>query len=547
MSDNNVNNIHSDDYVDIKPLYESGYGNSRVFTARSNGRKVIIKALKEQYANDPRCRAKLHEEYDITSLLDHKFIRKAIDFTSIEGLGDCIVFEYIEGKSLAEHVRVGTLSEKQVKTVLVDVCDALSYMHRNQVVHCNLKPENIMFGEYGSVFVMDWGIARRIGEQQEQLDGTPRYMPPEVFEHYRREIGGDIYALGMILALLWAFREQIRYNPYSYNTIFYMGFALFALSVMITHIVLALRMAASPESFSGNEFLQSLLGSAKMYMLVSAPFLLAFSIALCISNISLIRHEGKRMVNLLGILLSFLLVVGQAFLFRFDFYVSGSEREVMIHDLFANLFAAVYLYFECMLLGVIVADAIAACHEPEKDKDFLIILGCGLKKDGTPTPLLKGRIDRALAFYERQKAETGKELIFVTSGGRGPDEVISESESMKRYLMEQGIPEERIIQEDRSTDTMENMKFSKEKIWALDPKAKVAFSTTNYHVFRSGLFARRVKMRAVGMGAETKWYFWPNAAVREFAGLLTRHRGKQALILGSMIASYVVLTLLAYR
>ena len=118
---------------------------------------------------------------------------------------------------------------------------------------------------------------------------------------------------------------------------------------------------------------------------------------------------------------------------------------------------------------------------------------------------------------------------------------------MKRYLMERGVPEEKIIQEDRSADTMENMKFSKEKIWALDPNAKVAFSTTNYHVFRSGLFARRVKMRAVGMGAETKWYFWPNAAVREFAGLLTRHRGKQALILGSMIASYIILTLLAYR
>ncbi len=356
-----------------------------------------------------------------------------------------------------------------------------------------------------------------------------------------------VYALGMILALLWAFREQIRYNPYSYNTIFYMGFALFSLSVMITYIVLAIRMAAYPEDYSGNMFLHTLLGSAKTYMYVTSPFLLAFSAALCISNISLIRHEGRRGVNLLGILLSFLLIAGQVFLYRFDYAVSGSQREVMVHDLFANLFAAVYLYFECMLIGVIVADAIAARHEPEKNKDFLIILGCGLRKDGTPTPLLQGRIDRALTFYERQKAETGKELVFVTSGGRGPDEVISESESMKRYLMERGVPEEKIIQEDRSADTMENMKFSKEKIWALDPNAKVAFSTTNYHVFRSGLFARRVKMRAVGMGAETRWYFWPNAAVREFAGLLTRHRGKQALILGSMIASYIILTLLAYR
>jgi uncharacterized SAM-binding protein YcdF (DUF218 family) len=356
-----------------------------------------------------------------------------------------------------------------------------------------------------------------------------------------------VYAFGMILALLWAFREQIRYNPYSYNTIFYFGFALFALSVMITQIILSVRILQNPELSTGNEFLHALLGSAKTYMLISAPFLLVFSAALCVSNLALIRHEGRSMVNVLGIGLSVLLLAGAAGLFWFDYAVSGSQTEVMIHDLFANLFAAVYLYFECMLIGTIVADAIAAGYEPEKNKDFLIVLGCGLMPDGTPTPLLRGRLDRALVFYARQKAETGKELTFITSGGQGPDEAVSESEAMKRYLLEHGVPPERIVEEDRSTDTFENMQYSKAKIWELDPNGKIAFSTTNYHVFRSGLFARRVKMRAVGMGAKTKWYFWPNAAVREFAGLLTKHRVKQALILGSMVVIYVVLTLLAYR
>ena len=74
----------------------------------------------------------------------------------------------------------------------------------------------------------------------------------------------------------------------------------------------------------------------------------------------------------------------------------------------------------------------------------------------------------------------------------------------------------------------------------------VAFATTNYHVFRSGLMARRVKMRAVGMGAKTKWYFWPNAAVREFVGILTDHRLKQALILGGLVLFYAVSTILLY-
>ena len=356
-----------------------------------------------------------------------------------------------------------------------------------------------------------------------------------------------LYYLAVILRLIAAFFGQLRYNPYSYNTIIYSGFALFLLSVFITHTTLAVNMIRYPDIYTEFQIIHLVLNSAKNYMLLSSPFLLIFSTALCVSNISLIRHEGRRFVNVLGIILSFLLIGGVLFIFLFDYAVSGSEWEVMIHDLAVNLFAAVYLYFECMLLGAIIAHAIAARCEPEPNRDFIIVLGCGIRKDGTPTPLLRGRIDRALAFAEKQKAQTGKEPIFITSGGQGPDEVISESACMKRYMMERGVPEDRIVEEDRSTDTAENMRFSKEKIQAIDPDGRITFSTTNYHVFRSGLYARRVKMRAIGMGAKTKWYFWPNAAVREFVGLLTEHRLKQGLILAFLIVFYIVMTLVAYQ
>ena len=172
------------------------------------------------------------------------------------------------------------------------------------------------------------------------------------------------------------------------------------------------------------------------------------------------------------------------------------------HELIGNLFASVYLYFECMLIGAMIAKAIAARYEPDPDKDFLIILGCGMRKDGTPSPILRGRIDKALDFRRRQLAQTGKDLVFVTSGGQGPDEVVSESACMKQYLMQQGIPEEQIIGEDRSTSTFENMKYSKEKIWAENPDGK---------------------------------------------GLLTEHRGNQALIFCGMLVIYIVLTLVVYR
>lgn len=356
------------------------------------------------------------------------------------------------------------------------------------------------------------------------------------------------YLAVVIVFLLWALVGQLQYNPYSYNTIYYTGFALFLLSVLIAQIAAGFQvrqLQLTDEQALRNMFFD-LLNSAKTYMLLSAPFLTLFSVGLCLSNLSLIRHEGKRPVNLLGILLSVLMLGGILFLFFSDRYATGSMLEVMRHDILVNLFAALYLYYECMLIGTVIANMIVVRHEPEKDQDFLIVLGCGLRLDGTPTPLLAGRINRALAFYRAQIEETGRVPTIITSGGQGLNEIISESASMKAYLMERGVPEEHILEEDRSASTYENMQFSGEIIRRQNPNARVVFSTTNYHVFRSGLMARRVKLQAEGIGAKTRWYFWPNAAVREFVGLLTEHRLKQGLILGGTILIYCIGTVLLY-
>ncbi|MBO6061537.1 MAG: hypothetical protein J6P98_05430 [Clostridia bacterium] len=191
----------------------------------------------------------------------------------------------------------------------------------------------------------------------------------------------DAFIVYALVRLAVAFAGQLRYNPYSYTTIYYMGFALFLVSVLATHIRLTVRIISDPSLYGENDIMMLgvLLNSAKNYMLYSAPFVLIFSAALFVSNISLIRHERFRFVNVLGIVLAFLLVAGEAFLFTYDMYFAGSRVEVMLHDLFVNLFAAVYLYFECMVIGAIIANIIVVRYEPDKDKDCMIILGCGLK------------------------------------------------------------------------------------------------------------------------------------------------------------------------
>ncbi|MBQ9889866.1 MAG: YdcF family protein [Firmicutes bacterium] len=356
-----------------------------------------------------------------------------------------------------------------------------------------------------------------------------------------------VYFLVVIVMLVRAFFLQLRYNPYSYNTIYYSGFSLLLLVLAVRHGSLAVRYLGEYSMSGMSSMMFFLQEFALFFILITAPLILAFSAALFISNVSLIRHEGKRLVNILGIILAFLLVGGIVFVAVIS-DSSGSELEVMIHDIITGTVSIIYLYFECMIIGVIIASAIVVHYEPEKDKDYIIILGCGIRKDGTPTPLLKGRVDRALKFRAQQLEETGKDLCFVVSGGQGPNEVISEAECMKNYLRSQGIPEDQIILEDKSSTTAENMSFSRDKIAeAGGLEGKIAYSTTNYHVFRGGLKARRVKMRAVGMGAKTKWYFWPNAAVREFVGLLTEHKLKQGLILGGMIALHIIFTITAFK
>ena len=196
--------INSKDYQDIRLLTASRFGASRVFTAKSGAKKVIIKALKEELINNPKCKANLRKEYEITTQLDHKYIRKALDLVTIQGLGECIIFEYIEGKSLAEHVRVGTLSEKQVKNILAEICDALFYMHRNQVVHCDLKPENIIIteGDYKAK-IIDIGLPEtEYKTNKELLIKEMEFIAPELIKGEDCDARSDIYSMGKIMEFI---------------------------------------------------------------------------------------------------------------------------------------------------------------------------------------------------------------------------------------------------------------------------------------------------------------------------------------------------------
>lgn len=259
------------------------------------------------------------------------------------------------------------------------------------------------------------------------------------------------------------------------------------------------------------------------------PLMLVFVLSLTVSNLVLIKKEGFRPSNMLGIIASFSMLFGIAAIAFIYFQNQKMKSDIL--NIIYSVISPLYVLFLILLTSSIIYGIYASKYTPAYDKDYIIILGCKIRDDGTLYPLIKGRVDRAVEFYRSQLEKTGKAACFVPSGGQGSDEVMPEGEAMKNYLLEKGIPEEQIVPEMKSATTRENMRFSKEIIDSINPDAKIVFSTTSYHVYRSGSIAYSEGINIDGIGSRTKWYFWPNAFLREVAGIFVNHPKKQLVII----------------
>lgn len=371
----------------------------------------------------------------------------------------------------------------------------------------------------------------------------------KVFDENRLDFTGykeiifmiSLFFIVFSFVLLNDFRKSRKNNLYSYDTIYDIGFGLFVLSIAMMFAISCYRCISTPADYGMSEIYHTITEFSGTYMFLTAPFLFLFAISMISSNISLLCHERVRFANMLGIFTGIIVIAGEIIAFLIDYHFSGSYLQYKILAVVSCAYKTIFVYFECMLQGVIICALFAAYHLPERNKDYIVILGCGIAKDGSLLPLLRDRVDRAIMFYQRQLEETGKKAVFVPSGGKGADEVISEAEAMKRYLISKGFSEEQILTEEESKNTRQNMQFSKQKIEKNHPDAKAAFSTTNYHVFRIGMLARSVGFVADGMGSRTKWYFGPNAFVREFVGLMMSEIKKKVVVFVGMVGLFTIL------
>ena len=152
-------------------------------------------------------------------------------------------------------------------------------------------------------------------------------------------------------------------------------------------------------------------------------------------------------------------------------------------------------------------------HIPSKELDYVIVLGAGVN-GYSPSKPLKERIDRAYNYLE-----ANPNTIAIASGGQGSDELISEAQCIKNRLVAMGIEEDRIIIEDRSTSTEENLAYSYQLI---DNKnASVGIITNSFHEFRAKLMAYRAGFGTIeSVPARTLYPVGIHYTVREFFGVV---------------------------
>ncbi|QNQ81193.1 YdcF family protein [Lactobacillus sp. PV034] len=287
-----------------------------------------------------------------------------------------------------------------------------------------------------------------------------------------------------------------------------------------------------------NQVLTYIFGSTAIFIFIVVSLLVIFSWAFFLWNAYFVwKYESHSLPNLLTLFIG-LVLVGVWIIERLGLLRNLPQGLNLV--LIAAVIIALYLL---LIMYNFLINLFLYQFTPRSYKqDYLIVLGAGLINGKDVSRILGARIDRAIAYSNKQYNKGHKRPKIIMSGGQGKDELISEAAAMKDYAIKHGMDKQYILLEDQSTNTQENMIFSK-KIAVHDwdnNKFKAKFFTNNYHLFRAGLYAKMAHLHANGIGATTRLYFLPNAIIREFAGTFIIHKKRHFIIIGLIAICFIV-------
>jgi uncharacterized SAM-binding protein YcdF (DUF218 family) len=258
---------------------------------------------------------------------------------------------------------------------------------------------------------------------------------------------------------------------------------------------------------------------------------LALPVALVVNGLFMVLREGRRLGNLLS------LVTGFGILGLDVIFLIAAADEVGWIAVTSGALVVVAGYVGFLFGSLLLYAFIYGRTGKRSGFDAVIVLGSGLIGDRVP-PLLASRLDRGAEIF-RRSADRAPRL--VVSGGQGRDELVSEAAAMRDYLVAKTIPPHAILLEDAATTTEENLRLS---LALLDPPMdRVAAVTNNFHVFRTAMVARSLRLPVDVIGSPTAFYFLPSAFLREFVAIMTRHWIAHAVACGLLVTAYLLLVL----
>ena len=163
------------------------------------GRWWTLKGLTEKARKQAAYREMLRKEMEILADLQHPSVVSVVGLEEVEGLGLCIVMEWVDGEPLSTYIKDTTCSER--RRLADELLSAVAYVHAKGIVHRDLKPSNIMVSRNGrNVKLIDFGVADSDSHTVlKQPAGTARYMSKEQAEEAKPDVRNDIYSLGIIL------------------------------------------------------------------------------------------------------------------------------------------------------------------------------------------------------------------------------------------------------------------------------------------------------------------------------------------------------------
>ncbi|MDO5521143.1 MAG: YdcF family protein [bacterium] len=326
-----------------------------------------------------------------------------------------------------------------------------------------------------------------------------------------------VLIVGIVLLIL--FILLVRYDPRRFSN---------ALVLMAAFAFLFYGIAVLTQN---NDLLSTIM---LLFVYVLVPFVIAVMVCLLLyDSILMMKKEGKSLRNLLPGIVALCLVAGIAVSVL---SVLGIFKYQWL-DYFIILISILCIYFSFTFVALMVYSQLYIIIPKNANYDYIIVHGCGLSKGETVTPLLRGRIDKAVEIYEK----SGRKGKLVLSGGQGGDEKISEARAMANYLDRKGYTEDDYELEDKSTTTYENLRNVRDMFGASEHKTKYIFVTNNYHVFRTSIFARKLGMDAQGVGCHTAMYYWPAAFIREYIALQVRYKWGIAF----MVLIWAILTVIS--